>query len=227
MRFGQTGGRFLPPVPAVPPILPRLLLVLSALFALPASAAPSTYSGRAPVASQADADRAGALRAAFSRVFAQQAGGEDVLARPEVADVIARANQYVLQYSYEPNREGGEKPLVLVAEFDADAVDRLLQKLGLGMYAGLPATAVDAPSEARVWIHGVDDADDYVRVMGYLGHNNFVRSARPVGARGDGLLVQLSLTTSLAAFVDVVGFERTLAVVDPTDGADAAFTLVR
>ena len=52
--------------------------------------------------------------------------------------------------------------------------------------------------------------DDYARVIGYLGKSNLVRGVQPMQARGDGMLLKLSLATDLAHFLDAVGMERTL-----------------
>lgn len=84
------------------------------------------------------------------------------------------------------------------------------------------------PSEATVWIGGINNAGDYARVIAYLGRNNFVRSAQPMQARGDGILVRLSLSASLARFLEAAGMERTLGVVGAAanvGGVDATFVL--
>src|SRR5690606_9616525 len=131
------------------------------------------------------------------------------------------AERYVLQYQYQRGSEGSK--FVLVAQFDGAAVDRMLERLGFGA-SGAAADAADSPSEATVWIGGINDANDYARVIAYLARNNFVRNAQPTAARGDGLLVRLSLSSGLARFVETVEMERVLGVAAPgakVDGADA------
>lgn len=204
----------------------RVLVVLLAWLApLAAFAAPGSYTGEAPVNSQSDEDRAGALKTALAGVVIAQTGDSGVLARGDVAKAVEQAERYVLQYQY---RRGGEdSKFVLVAQFDGAAVDQMLQRLGFGA-SGATAGAADAPSEATVWIGGINNADDYARVVAYLARSNFVRSAQPMQARGDGMLVRLSLSSGLARFVEAVGMERVLGPVGTgatVDGADAVLAL--
>lgn len=207
------------------PVPPRIAVwVLLVLLPLAGLAAPVTYTGSAPVNSQADDERASALRTALANVVIEQTADSAVLARADVAKAVERADRYVLQYSYRRNA-GGDTPLTLEAEFDADAVDRMLQRLGLGRLADVAATP-EAPSEATVWIGDIRDADDYARAIGYLGRNNFVKEVRPLAATADGILVRLALTTDLTHFLDIAGMERTLApTTTRVDGADAALAL--
>ena len=173
------------------------------------------------------------MKTALANVVIQATGDAGVLARSDVAGAVAKAERYVLQYRYRQNAasaDGSGPRLVLVAEFDSGAVDDMLRRLGLGNAAGSDAAAIDAtPTEATVWIAGIRSADEYARVIGYLGKSNFVRAAQPVQARGDGLLVKLSLATDLKHFLDAVGMERVLGVVSaapPVDGVDATLALV-
>jgi hypothetical protein len=112
-------------------------------------------------------------------------------------------------------------------QFDADAVDQMLQRLGLGALANVPL-APETPTEATLWIGDIRNADDYARVVGYLGKNNFVKSAQPMQATADGILVRVSLSTDLAHFLAAVGLERLLASSSARPhGADAALVLAR
>jgi hypothetical protein len=205
-------------------VIPLVVLATS-----PANAGPATYTGEAPVNSQSDDERVGALKTALANVVIEQTGDSGVLARSDVAGAVAKADRYVLEYRYRPNAEGASSRWTLVAEFDSAAVDEMLQRLGLGpVSVGGTAPAEAAPSEATVWIGGIRSADDYVRVMAYLARNNFVRTTEPLRARGEGMEVRLSLTTDLAHFLDVVGMERTLGVVSgapPVEGIDATLAL--
>lgn len=212
------------------PVRPfRLLRISAFLFALAFApclfAAPSTYTGSAPVNSQSDDERAAALKTALANVVIEQTGDAGILARADVAGAVAKADRYVLQYSYRENA-GGSAPLTLVAQFDADAVDAMRTRLGL--LEGAQAAAQDTTSEATVRIRGLRDADDWLRVAGYLAHNNFVRSNRPVAAHGDTVLVRLTLVGDLAHFLDAVTAERTLAIdgaAGAVDGAEATLVL--
>jgi hypothetical protein len=217
----------------VPGAVSRFLIIilLAALLPVLAFAAPTTYTGEAPVNSQADAERSEALKTALANVVIETTGDPGVLARSDVAAAVAKAERYVLQYRYRQNTAGtpdGAR-LVLVAEFDSTAVDQMLRRLGLGAF-GDADTAEEAatPTEATVWIGGIDSADAYARVTAYLARNNLVRSAQPMQARADGMLVRLSLATDLRRFLDAVGMERILSVVNaspPVDGVDATLAL--
>jgi hypothetical protein len=210
-------------------VLVATVALACALSIAPARAAPSTYTGEAPVESQSDADRADALKIALGNVIVEQSGDSGILSRPEVASAVAKAERYALQFRYRKNTDGTGAPLTLIAEFDSNAVDDMLQRFGVDGARSAGTAPVEAkPSEANVWIGGIRSAEDYARVLGYLARNNFVRGARPVEARGDGMLVGLSLTTDLAHFLDVLATERTLGVVSaapPVDGVDATLAL--
>jgi len=202
----------------------RLLGWILALAPLAGLAAPTTYSGSAPVNTQSDDERAGALKTALANVVIEQSGDSSVIARPDVAKAIEKAERYLLQYSYRRNT-GGDAPMSLVVQFDAAAVDQMLQRLGLGPLANVPL-APETPTEATLWIGDIRNADDYAHVIGYLGKSNFVKAAQPMQATADGILVRVSLSTDLAHFLDAVGMERTLAAsTTRADGADAALVL--
>ena len=202
----------------------RLLGWILALVPLAGLAAPTTYSGSAPVNTQSDDERAGALKTALANVVIEQSGDSSVIARPDVAKAIEKAERYLLQYSYRRNA-GGDAPMSLVVQFDATAVDQMLQRLGLGPLANVPL-APETPTEATLWIGDIRNADDYAHVIGYLGKNNFVKATQPMQATSDGILVRVSLSTDLAHFLDAVGMERTLAAsTSRADGADAALVL--
>lgn len=213
-------------------VLSRAFCLALVLLAAPLCiAAPATYTGTAPVNSQSDADRAGALKTALANVVIEQTGDSGVLSRPDVASAVAQAEHYVLQYQYRTNGGGADDTakMTLVAEFDSAAVDKMLQRFGLGS-TDQAAAATEPSSDATVWIAGIRSADDYARVMGYLGRNNFVHGIHVMQAQGDGMLVKLSLATDLAHFIDAVGLERTLAVSGAAPlvkGSAASLTLVQ
>ncbi|WP_175497975.1 DUF2066 domain-containing protein [Dokdonella immobilis] len=214
----------------------RLLLagVLMAMLAcLQAAAAPATYSGEAPVTSQSEAERAGALKSALADVVIRLSGDPGILARAEVAKAVADADKYVLQYRY--RRDSGidetsgaaTTRLMLVAEFDSSAVDRMLAGLGLAV-AGAAAPVDATPVERRIWISGIHSAEDYARGMGYLARQSLVRQAWPLEARGDGILVRLSVAGGLdrwLAAVDGEGVLRVNSASPPLDGIDATLIL--
>lgn len=204
-------------------------LVLALLAPLASALTPATYTGTAPVNSQSDADRAGALQTALANVVIAQTGDSSVIARPDVAKAVGQAERYVLQYQYKHNSGADDAAkMTLVAQFDSVAVDKMLSRLGIGNGSEDKAALSETPSEAAVWIGGIQNANDYTRVIGYLAKSNFVRGAQPMRAHADGILVKLSLATDLAHFLDAVGMERTLrvnAAAPPVDGVDATLAL--
>lgn len=211
------------------PLFPlrAIVFLLALLAATAAVAAPGSYTGEAPVNSQSDDERAGALKTALANVVVAQSGDSGILARGDVAKAIEQAERYVLQYQYRRGDDSGAK-YMLVAQFDSAAVNQMLRRLGVGGQAGTEPEVTDAPSEATVWIGGINNANDYARLIGYLARSNFVRNAQPMQARGDGVLVRLSLASGLARFLEAVGMERTLGVVTTgakLDGVDAMLAL--
>lgn len=192
-------------------------------------AAPATYSGEAPVSSQAEAERAGALKSALAEVVMRISGDAGILARADVASAVAEADKYMLQFRYRSEdkydavSDATRQQLFLVAEFDRAAVDRMLAGLGLGS-----AAASAEPVQKRVWISGIESADDYARCMGFLARQPLLRKAWPLQSRGDGMLVQLVLGTDLQRWLDSLGVDAVLAVNNgspPLDGIDATLVL--
>lgn len=193
-----------------------------ALLARPLSAAPFTYTGEAPVASQDDDERAAGLRRALAGVLASQAGDETLLQREEATAALDRAGELMLQYEYRRN-PGGDPPLLLVVQFDGEAVERLLQGL-----QGGPQPA-SGPVSVRLRVSGIHGSDDWLRLAGYLRRHNLVRSLQPQAAAGDALVLELELVTGFDRFVDALAIEHTLEPHPgpPPDDVDAAFVLAR
>lgn len=218
--------------PATGLALAMLLLLLGHSAAL---AAPATYAGEAPVISQSEAERAGALKTALAEVVIRISGDPGILANGNVAAAVAQAEKYVLQYRYQQSSAPADPAdaettgsrLVLVAEFDSNAVDRMLAELGLG--TANAADAIDTtPTEQRIWISGIHSAADYVRGMGYLNKQSLVRQLRPLEARGDGVLVRLTLSGGLQRWLGMVDGEGVLSVNSsspPLEGIDATVVL--
>lgn len=202
------------------------LFVLVAL-AVPgaiAHAAPATYVGSAPVKSQAEAERGAALKTALANVVIEQTGDAGILARPDVAAAVAQADRYVLQYSYSASSTAAA-PLTLTAQFDSAAVDGMLAQLGLR--AATPAASAGTPAQVKVWIGQVRNAEDWLRLSAYLSRSGLVRSARPLQAHGEAVLMQLDLAGDLAHFLAALASGPTLAL-DERGGAagDADATLI-
>jgi hypothetical protein len=210
-----------------------LLVIALLLLTLPAMAAPTTYSGEAPVSSQSESVRAGALKTALADVVIRLSGDPGILARGDVASAVAEADKYVLQYRYrrdavtdEITGAAGQK-LVLVAEFDSNAVDRMLA--GLGLAGAGSAVAIDAtPVKKRVWLSGIHSAADYARGLGYLSRQPLVRQSWPIEARGDGVLVGIELAGDFSRWLGLVDQDGVLQVNSaspPVQGIDATLAL--
>ncbi|TAH40214.1 MAG: DUF2066 domain-containing protein [Gammaproteobacteria bacterium] len=211
-----------------------VLLVLALLcMATPLAAAPATYTGESPVNSQSEAERSGAIKNALAKVVIERSGDAGILARDEVAKAVAKAEQYVLQYRYrrdavvDPASNAAGMQLILVAEFDRAAVDRMLDGLGLG--SGQTSTPVSAAAvDHRIWISGIHSAEDYARGMGYLTRQAMVREAWPLEARGDGILVKVAVAGDFSRWLVRLGEEAVLQVNSanpPIDGIDATLVL--
>lgn len=210
-----------------------MLVCLLACVVGPLAAAPATYTGEAPVASQSDAERSNAIKNALAKVVIEQSGDAGILARDEVAKAVAKADQYVLQYRYrrdalvDPATNAPQVQLILVAEFDRAAVDRMLDGLGLGS-AGSETPISATPVDKKVWISGIRSAEDYTRGMGYLARQAMVRQAWPLEARGDGILVKISLAGDFSRWLAQLGQDSVLQVNSanpPVDGIDATLVL--
>ncbi|HST27565.1 MAG TPA: DUF2066 domain-containing protein, partial [Rudaea sp.] len=216
------------------PMLPLLAL---ALFAPGAPAhAEGLYSGQVPVNTQSDAERAEALKSALAQVVVKLTGGDNaVLAKPNVAQAVANAANYVQQYQYAQDvaTTVDGKPQVrlsLVAQFDRTAVDKLIADLGLNQ-AGAAApnaqtTRAVADSQAQVfhvWIGGLNSAVDYARAVGTLSRNELVRGVKAEQARGDGVEVRVDITGPLPRLLDSLS-GSSLQVDNakpPVEGVDA------
>jgi hypothetical protein len=206
-----------------------------ALLPASAAAAPTTYSGEAPVASQSEGERGEALKTALADVVMRVSGDSGALARSDVARAVGEAGRYVLQYQYRrdvASDAGGaaQVRLTLVAEFDAVAVDRMLARLGLvGEGSVATADTGSEPIRLRLWISGIHSARDYARAIGYLTRHSLVRDARSSEARADGVLVEVTSIAGQARLLDTLGGEGTLSVTradPPVEGIDATLALL-
>lgn len=194
-------------------------------------AAPTTYTGEAPVSSQSEAERNAAFRTALGKVVVDIVGDRGVLERADVADALGEARSYMLQYRYlraPADAETGMPGLRLVVEFDSVAVDSMLDRLGLANGTADGAGWIGDPQTATVWISGIRSASDYARVIGILDRNNFVDAAQPVEVRDDGLAVKLSLAGDLPHFIEALEMGSDLRVISaqpPLAGIDATLSL--
>ncbi len=214
--------------------LALVVMMVSAILVTPSlMAAPTTYSGEAPVADQSEGERAGGLKNALGEVVIRLSGEPGILARGNVAAAVGAAGKYVLQYSYRRDSildeaSGAVKPqLVLVAEFDSTAVDRMLVGLGLGGAAS--SVEIDAtPVEKRIWLSNIHSAADYARGIGYLSRQPQVRQSWPIEARGDGILIHVVIAGDFNRWLGQVDQDRVIQVNStspPVQGIDATLSL--
>ena len=203
------------------------------LLTQPLAAAPTTYTGEAPVANQSEPARSGALKTALAEVVIRLSGDPGILARSEVAQAVAGAEKLVLQYRYRQDSSVDEvsgaaaSGLVLVAEFDSVAVDRMLSSFGLAG-AGSGAAVDSTPSERRIWLSGIHSAADYARGLGYLSKQALIRQAWPLEARGDGILVRVLLVGDFShwlSLIDADGVMKVNSASPPVQGIDATLAL--
>ena len=83
-------------------------------------------------------------------------------------------------------------------------------------------------TSTRVWISGLHSAQDYARVFGELGRNDLVRDFAPEQARGDGLLMKMTLNLALdrwLSYLPVDGALRLVSAQPPIDGVEATLAL--
>ncbi len=213
--------------------LVALVMLVANAIAFPLMAAPATYSGESPVANQTEAARADALKTALADVVIRLSGNAGILARDDVAKAVAAADKYVLQYRYrndsgtDDSTGAARQQMVLVAEFDSNAVDRMLA--GLGLAGAGSAVAIDTtPVEKRVWLSGIHSSADYARSLGYLSKQVQVRQSWPLEARGDGILIRVELAGDFNRWLDQVNQDGILQVNSaspPVQDIDATLSL--
>jgi hypothetical protein len=222
-------------VPYSPAVSRKLLLALVLLVSASVHAA-GLYTGQVPVDSQSDADRAAALKNALAQVVIRVSGDPGALARPELAKAVGDAERYVQQFQYDREvvTDASGQPqgrLTLVAQFDRDAVDRLLGGTGAAAGAAGDASAAAAdstPGEFRVWVGGIRSALDYARLIGGLSANERIHDLHVEMARGDGVQLRLGIAGPLARVLDALNAGPLLHVTNakpPVDGLDAMLEL--
>lgn len=212
---------------AVRRVLSRCLLIVVAVWLAAPAFAAGLYTGEAPVNSQSEADRNDGLKAALAQVFTKVGGDASILARPEIAKAVAEPSRYVQQYQFtqEAVNDGGQPHtrLMLVAQFDRDAIDQLVGNSGAKGGDAAPAVVDTKPQSYRVWVRGVDSADAYARLVGTLTRNELVRGVQAEQARGDGVELKIDTVGPLQRVLDSLG-NGPIHVANakpPVEGVDA------
>lgn len=83
-------------------------------------------------------------------------------------------------------------------------------------------------TNATVWISGLQSAQDYARLFENLGGNELVKEFQPEKARGDGLLLKLTLNVALARWLSYLPPDGVLRVVNAApavEGVEATLAL--
>lgn len=218
---------------------PALLLMLLIAIA-GACHAGGLYTGEAPVPSQSDSDRIEGLKNALAQVVIRVSGDPGALANPDLAKAVGDAERYVQQFQYRQDvaTDANGQPqvrLTLVAQFDRDAIDRLLAGFGLIKGAATVPEQSGAPADAtpgiyQLWIGGIHSAADYARVIEAVSGNEFVRDTQVQLVRGDGIEVRVAATGSLKRLLDSLDAGAILRVTNakpPLEGIDALLNLAQ
>lgn len=110
------------------------------------------YEAHVPVNGSEEENRALAMQQALGQVLVKLSGNSTLLDNPKVQKKLAQAEQFAEQFEYQTQ----EGQLQLIVEFDADAVKKLLQNLGLTQWSNARPTLL-------TWI--VIDAEDKQTVI--------------------------------------------------------------
>ena len=90
------------------------------------------YTATWPVENQATDVRQKAMQNAFAEVLIRVSGSKQVISQPQIQEALTNSQNYMRQYSYRrlsaAEQMVYEKPLLLVATFDSQAVQQLLKQ---------------------------------------------------------------------------------------------------
>lgn len=97
-----------------------------------------------------------------------------------------------------------------------------------GRYAS--ATLERKITSARVWVGNLSSALDYAHLLEALSRDSLVRESQPAEARGDGVLLNLTLNVALDGWLANLPGDGLLRVVNakpPLDGIEATLSFAR
>lgn len=188
----------------------------------PAPANP--YSATVPVAGTSDAQRNDAISAAFTQVLQQVSPG--FAATP---DVLGKASGYVRDFRY--RRAASGNGLELQVDFDPGAVGRLVaaNQGGAAVAGASPATGSTTAAGSQggsgtLWVDGIGDSHAFASLLSTLRGDSALHDVTPIGAQGDGVLLQVGfgqpLATVLAGLAGPGG--HLVPATSPHPGADAS-----
>ncbi|HEY2396067.1 MAG TPA: DUF2066 domain-containing protein [Rudaea sp.] len=207
-------------------------MVLILLVLATSAHAGGLYTVQVPVASQDEAERAQALKTGLGQVITRASGDPGALGRPEVAKALTQAERYVQQFQYQQDvvTESGQPQvrLTLIAQFDRDAVDRLLGSTSAAAEPAAAPAADTTPGTYHLWVGGVRSGRDYARVIGALSAVDSVRDVQVEQARGDGMQLRLATAGPLSRLLDALNAGSVMRVTNakpPVEGLDALLDL--
>ena len=100
------------------------------------------------------------------------------------------------------------------------AADALVRRYAKALPSG-------SPGVHRVIVHGLNSADDWLRVSASLQAHPMLRSLRPVRASGESIELDLDLSTGLAGFNRLLGSDAALAPVSSLPASPLGDTAVQ
>lgn len=207
----------------------------AAAGAVPATPA-SPYSATVPVAGTSDAQRSAAIAAALTQVLQQASPGFT-----PSADTLANASGYVRNFHY--RRAASGAGLEMQVDFDPGAVSRLVAQgggsaaspagamgaataSGGGAAPGAAGTASATPSSGTgtLWVGGIDSSHAFASVLALLRGDDQLHDVVPVGAEGDGVLLQIGYSAPLATVLTALETPNghLAQAAQPHAGADAS-----
>jgi hypothetical protein len=179
-----------------------LVLSLSGLSAAhaqgPVQDANAAYTATVPVSDTSDAQRNHAFAVALGGILARTAG-QEVTGAPGFTDALGAASSLVQNYQYVRAPGSGSQPFLLKVQFDPAAVKLLAGGLHKQLAAAAPAPAASAPvsAAATVWVAPMHSALDLARLLATVRADAQVKSAEPVGAAADGVMLRIRSQDSL------------------------------
>ena len=175
----------------------------------PAGPQASPYSATVPVAGTSDAQRSAAIAAALTVVLQQTSPGFT-----PSTDMLSSASGYVRDFHYRRAVSGAG--LELEVDFDPGAIGRLVAQgggagapatAGAGAIPSAPAAAAGASGTAAtsgtgtLWVSGLDSTHAFASLMSLLRGDDQLHDVVPIGARGDGVLLQVGYSAPLATVI--------------------------
>jgi hypothetical protein len=212
----------------------RCLLLVLAASLLAVSSFPDAHAqgtgfhATVSVADTSSAQRNHAFAVALGAVLTRNAG-LGISNAPGYTDALGKAASMVQNYHYEHAAADASQPFRLQVSFDADSVRQLASSLQNQLSAAVNTTGVGPTSvTGRLWVSNLNSAMDLARLLAAVRADNDVKLVEPIGAEGDGIMLQVDTRAPLSNVVASLVAGGTLhaaAVAHP--GADASASWAR